>query len=170
MTTLPVATPAVSLREVAVRVVRDYLGTQPSERFVLVTDDAVAAEIADAILEAARDCEVDPVHARIGTRRTSGEEPPAPVTAALVAADVCLCIASRSIYHTTAKGIAQESGTRGCFNAPADIGAWTEGAMTADYVAIRVVAERLAGRLRAGRHVRVTSPAGGAPSPLRAWA
>src|SRR4051812_5930683 len=107
MTTLPIATPAASLREVAVRVVRDYLGTQPGERFVLVTDDAVSLEIADAILEAARDCGVDPMHARIGVRRTSGEEPPAPVTAALVDADVCLCIASRSIYHTTAKGIAR---------------------------------------------------------------
>jgi leucyl aminopeptidase (aminopeptidase T) len=160
MTTLPVATPSASLPEVAVRVVRDYLGTQAGERFVLVTDDAVSVEIYEAILQAARDCEVDPLHARIGTRRTSGEEPPAPVVAALVAADVCLCIASKSIYHTAAKGIAQESGTRGCFNAPADIGAWTEGAMTADYSAIRAVAERLAARLREGRLVRVTSPAG----------
>src|SRR4051812_22393391 len=160
MTTLPVATPSASLPEVAVRVVRDYLGTQAGERFVLVTDDAVAVEIYEAILQAARDCDVDPLHARIGTRLTSGAEPPAPVVAALVAADVCLCIASRSIYHTTAKGIAQQSGTRGCFNAPADIGAWTEGAMAADYTAIRQVAERLAQRLREGRLVRVTSPAG----------
>ena len=142
------------------RVVRDYLGTRAGERFVLVTDDAVAPELADAILDAARACDVDPLHARIATRRTSGEEPPAPVVAALVAADVCLCIASKSIYHTTAKGIAQQSGTRGCFNAPADIAAWSEGAMVADCAAIRQVAERLATRLRHGRLVRVTSPAG----------
>lgn len=156
----PLATAPASLHEVAARVVGDYLGTQPDEQFVLVTDGAVAVELADAILEAARACGVDPMHARIGTRRTSGEEPPDPVVAALVAADVCLCIASRSIYHTTAKGIAQASGTRGCFNAPADIDAWTEGAMTADYRAIREVAERVAARLRDGRLVRVTSPAG----------
>src|SRR5258705_1264967 len=141
MATLPVLTPSASLREVAARVVGDYLGTQPGEQFLLVTDQAVAVELADAILDAARDCDVDPVHARIATRRTSREEPPDPVVAALVAADVCLCIASRSIYHTNAKGIAQASGTRGCFNAPADIGAWTEGAMSADYRAIRAVAE-----------------------------
>src|SRR3954465_1099080 len=160
MTTLPVATPSASLPEVAVRVVRDYLGTQAGERFVLVTDDAVSVEIYEAILQAARDCDVDPLHARIGTRRTSGEEPPAPVVAALVGADVFLCIASKSIYHTAAKGIAQQSGTRGCFNAPADIGAWTEGAMTADYSAIRALAERPAAGWGGGRLVRVTSRAG----------
>lgn len=160
MASPPPATLPAALGEVAARVVGDYLGTQPDEQFVLVTDQAVAVELADAILTAARDCGVDPVHARIDTRRTSGQEPPAAVVAALTAADVCLCIASRSIYHTNAKGLAQESGTRGCFNAPADIAAWTEGAMTADYRAIRLVAERVAARLRAGTYVRVTSPAG----------
>lgn len=160
MVSLPLAATPASLREVAARVVGDYLGTRPGEQFVLVTDQTVAVELADAILDAASDCQVDPLHARIATRRTSGEEPPAPVVAAMVAADVCLCIASRSIYHTNAKGIAQQSGTRGCFNAPADLGAWTEGAMTADYRAIREVAERVAARLRAGTIVRVKSPAG----------
>jgi leucyl aminopeptidase (aminopeptidase T) len=160
MASPPLATAPASLHEVAARVVGDYLGTRPGEHFVLVTDGAVAVELADAILEAARDCGVDPLHARIATRRSRGEEPPEPEVAALAAADVCLCIASRSIYHTNAKGIAQASGTRGCFNAPAGIDAWTEGAMTADYRAIREVAERVADRLRAGTLVRVTSPAG----------
>jgi aminopeptidase len=78
----------------------------------------------------------------------------------MAAADVCLCVATRSIYHTAAKGTAQAAGTRGCFNAPADLGAWTSGAMVADYAAIRAVAERVAGRLRGAEWVTVTSPAG----------
>jgi leucyl aminopeptidase (aminopeptidase T) len=160
MASPPTATLSASLAEVATRVVGDYLGTQPGEQFVLLTDQAVAVELSEAILAAARACGVDPVHTRIDTRRTSGEEPPAAVIATLAAADVCLCIAARSIYHTNAKGLAQQSGTRGCFNAPADVSAWTEGAMTADYRAIREVAERVAERLRAGTYVRVTSPAG----------
>jgi leucyl aminopeptidase (aminopeptidase T) len=76
------------------------------------------------------------------------------------AADVCLCVASRSIFHTEAAGRARLAGTRGCFNAPAVLSAWTEGAMMADYRAIRSVAERLAGRLRGAEWVHVTSPAG----------
>jgi leucyl aminopeptidase (aminopeptidase T) len=151
---------APTLDDVARRVVAEYLGTRPGEKFLLVTDAAVAPRLADAILRAARDAGTDPTHVRIATRGTSGEEPPAPAVAAMVEADVWVCIAERSIYPTAAKGLAEAAGTRGCFNAPVDIDAWTEGAMAADYGAIRKIAERLAERLRAGTWVRVTSPAG----------
>jgi len=157
MSTSPATTP---LAEVARRVVVDYLSTAPDEKFLLVTDSSVSPELADAIVAAAVDAGTDPTHARISPRRTSGEEPPETVVAAMIEADVCLCVASRSIYHTNAKGRAQEAGTRGCFNAPAALSAWTDGAMAADYFEIRQVAERLADRLRAGTWVRVTSPAG----------
>jgi leucyl aminopeptidase (aminopeptidase T) len=151
---------APALAEVARRVVAEYLGTRPGEKFLLITDAAVAPALAEAILEAARAAGTDPAHARIDMRQTSGAEPPAPVAAAIVEADVCLCITARSIYHTQATGRARAAGTRGCFNAPVDIEAWTTGAMAADHGEIRKVAERLAERLRAGTWVRVTSPAG----------
>lgn len=148
------------LGEVTRRVVAEYLGTRPGEKFLLVTDAAVAPRLSEAILRAARAAGTDPAQIRIATRGTSGDEPPAPVVAAMVEADVCLCITARSIYHTNATGRARAAGTRGCFNAPVDIEAWTNGAMAADYGEIRKVAERLAARLRAGTWVRVTSPAG----------
>jgi leucyl aminopeptidase (aminopeptidase T) len=148
------------LAEVARRVVVEYLGTASGEAFLLVTDDGVAPELADALMAAAAAAGADPTHARIAARERSGEEPPPPVVGAMAAADVCLCVATRSIYHTAAKGTAQAAGTRGCFNAPADLGAWTSGAMVADYTAIRAVAERVAGRLRGAEWVTVTSPAG----------
>jgi leucyl aminopeptidase (aminopeptidase T) len=148
------------LGDVARRVVAEDLGTRPGEKFLLVTDAAVAAPLVEAILQAARAAGTDPTHIRIATRGTSGAEPPAPVVAAMVEADVCLCIAARSIYHTKATGRARAAGTRGCFNAPVAIDAWTEGAMAADFGEIRKVAERLAERLRSGTWVRVTSPAG----------
>ena len=148
------------LAEVARRVVVEYLGTASGEAFLLVTDDGVAPELADALMTAAAAAGADPTHARIAARERSGEEPPPPVVGAMAAADVCLCVATRSIYHTAAKGTAQAAGTRGCFNAPADLGAWTSGAMVADYAAIRAVAERVAGRLRGAEWVTVTSPAG----------
>jgi leucyl aminopeptidase (aminopeptidase T) len=120
----------------------------------------VAPEIPEAVLAAAWEDGVDASHLRIAMRRTSGDEPPAAAVAAMVAADVCLCVAARSLYHTRAKGEAQAAGTRGCFNGPATLEAWTGGAMTADFVEIRRTAERLAERLRNTRGVRVTSPAG----------
>jgi leucyl aminopeptidase (aminopeptidase T) len=154
------AAPANILQEVARRVVGEYLGVEPHEAFVLVTDGGTDVEVAEAVLAAAFERGVDATHVRIQPRRASGEEPPAAVVAAMVAADVCLCIASRSLYHTRAKGQAQTAGTRGCFNAPASLATWTGGAMTADFAEIRATAERLAAKLRGADRVRVTSPAG----------
>lgn len=150
----------VPVEEVARRVVADYLGLQPHESFLLVTDASVATEIVDAIVDAADTLGADPAHVRIAVRGMSGEEPPPAVVGAMAAADVCLCIASRSIYHTNAKGTAQAAGTRGCFNAPAALSAWTAGAMTADFLRIRETAEAVAARLRGAGKIRVTSPAG----------
>jgi leucyl aminopeptidase (aminopeptidase T) len=154
------AAPSSVLDEVARRVVVDYLGVASGEAFVLVTDTGASVEVAEAVLAAAFERGADTTHVRIAERARSGEEPPPPAAAAMAAADVCLCIAARSLYHTRAKGEAQAAGTRGCFNAPARLPAWTDGAMTADFTAIRRVAERLAERLRGARLVRVTSPAG----------
>jgi leucyl aminopeptidase (aminopeptidase T) len=154
------AAASLSLPDVARRVVNEYLGVEPHEWFLVVTDTEVSAEIPEQIVEAAFERGIDVSHMRFRVRDTSGQEPPAPVVGAMVQADVCLCIARRSIYHTSAKGKAQAAGTRGCFNAPADSSAWTAGAMTADFTEIRRIAERLADRLRRARWVRVTSPAG----------
>ena len=93
-------------------------------------------------------------------RTRSGEEPPATVAAAMRSADVVLAIASRSCYHTEAKGAAQAAGVRGAFNAPSYLSAWIAGAMTADFLEIREIAMRLADVLRGARAIHVTSSAG----------
>ena len=69
----------------------------------------------------------------------------------MAAADVVLCAASTSLYHTAAKAAAQRAGARGVFNAPYRADAWRTGAMTADFVAIRRRAEALAAPVAADR-------------------
>jgi leucyl aminopeptidase (aminopeptidase T) len=151
---------AATLEDVAGRVVHEYLGVETHEAFVVVTDTEVAPEIPEAVLVAAFAGGIDAAHVRFRVREVSGQEPPPPVVRAMIEADVCLCVARRSIYHTSAKGQAQAAGTRGCFNAPAGLDSWTAGAMTADFTEIRRVAERLADMLRGARLVHVTSPDG----------
>jgi aminopeptidase len=150
----------VSVATTARRVVVDYLGIRAGERFAIVvdsrTDEEIPRELARATIEAGG----DPIVVTIAPRPRSGAEPPAPAAAAMAAADVVLCAASTSLYHTTAKAAAQRAGARGDFNAPYRADAWREGAMTADFVAIRARAERLAERWRGVREVRVSSPAG----------
>jgi leucyl aminopeptidase (aminopeptidase T) len=151
---------ALSLDDAARRVVERYFALRRGEGFLIVTDTLSSPALAETLFEAALVVGAEPVHALIAPPRTSGEEPPAPVAAAMQRADACLCAASRSLYHTRAKGAAQASGTRGCFNAPSRQERWTNGAMTADFLELRAVAERLADRLRGAAEVRVTSPAG----------
>ena len=148
------------LDQVARNVVQRYLGVTADDRFLLVGDDDTDPAILHALEAAAREMGCDTTRANIAPRQSSGEEPPAAVAAAMAASTVTLCSLSRSLYHTEAKGRAQAGGTRGCFNAPHRVDAWTHGAMTADFEQIRPVAERVAARLRGATEVRVTSPAG----------
>jgi leucyl aminopeptidase (aminopeptidase T) len=90
----------------------------------------------------------------------SGMEPPEPITAAMVKADVVIAAASRSMYHIEAKNQAKQAGARGVFNAPFEEDGWINGAMTADFLELRKLAERLRDRLARGKLAHVTSPAG----------
>jgi leucyl aminopeptidase (aminopeptidase T) len=150
----------VELGKIARRAVEDYLGLVRGERFLIVTDTMTSPSIAPALAAAAHGLGADPVIAIMTRRSRSGEEPPAPISAAMLEADAVLAAASRSCYHTEAKGAAQAAGTRGVFNAPSQEDAWLEGAMTADFLAMREDAMRLADAVRGGSEMHVTSPAG----------
>lgn len=150
----------IELTDVTRRVVEDYLGVTAGERFVIVTDTRTSPALAPALAGHAVALGADPVIAVMAPRSRSGEEPPAPIAAAMCEADAVLAAASRSCYHTEAKGAAQARGTRGVFNAPSEETAWVQGAMTADFLELREAAMRLAEALRGARQVHVTSPAG----------
>jgi leucyl aminopeptidase (aminopeptidase T) len=149
-----------TVESTARRVVVDYLALQPGERFAIVVDTRTSGEIADALAVATREVGGEPVVVRFEPLARSGAEPPDFAAAEMAAADVVLCAASTSLYHTSAKAAAQRAGARGDFNAPYRADAWANGAMTADFFAIRERAERLAALWRRTSEVRVTSPAG----------
>jgi leucyl aminopeptidase (aminopeptidase T) len=149
-----------TVADIAGRVARDYLGLRPGERFAIIVDDRTDPEIPRELARSARELGADPVIVSFPPRARSGAEPPVSAAAAMAVADVVLCAASTSLYHTTAKAAAQRAGARGDFNAPYRGDAWRTGAMTADFVAIRERAERLAALWRRAREVRITSPAG----------
>ena len=133
---------------------------KPEEKLVIVTDTATSPEIADALVSAALELGIDPTHVRVPPRASSGAEPPVAVRAAMVAADVCICIASRSLYHTNAKGAAHASGTRRGVQRSAPclgLDGWCD---RADFLEIREVAMRVADHIRGADQIRVTSPSG----------
>ncbi len=151
---------AVPLDSVTGRVVRDYLGVQPGESLVVIVDDGADAAVAESLYRQGLEAGADAALIRTPMRAHSGAEPSAAVAAAMRDADVVVNVTKRSLYHTRATGEARAAGTRGAFNSPSTLDAWTHGAMTADFAAIRREAERVADRLRGADRVRVTSPAG----------
>ena len=151
---------AGTVEATARRVVRDYLGVAHGERFAIIVDTRTDRDIAEALAATARDLGGEPTIVTIEPLARSGAEPPADAALAMRTADVVLCAASTSLYHTAAKADAQRAGARGDFNAPYRADAWRNGAMTADFFAIRKQAEMLAALWRGTTEVRVTSPAG----------
>lgn len=151
---------AVELAAIAHRVMASYLGVKAGERVLIVTDTRTSSSLPMALGGQALALGAEPVVTIMAPRSRSGVEPPEPVAAAMLEADVVVSVASTSMYHTEAKGAAQRKGVRGCFNAPSGEDAWIRGAMTADFLKVREVSERLADRLRGRRTIRVTSPAG----------
>lgn len=151
---------AVELAAIAHRVMASYLGVKAGERVLIVTDTRTSSSLPMALGGQALALGAEPVVTIMAPRSRSGVEPPEPVAAAMLEADVVVSVASTSMYHTEAKGAAQRKGVRGCFNAPSGEDAWIRGAMTADFLKVREVSERLADRLRGRKTIRVTSPAG----------
>jgi leucyl aminopeptidase (aminopeptidase T) len=149
-----------SVGTTAQRVVGEYLGVRQGERFVIVIDTRTDQDIPSKLSWAAHDLGAQPIVVEIEPLPRSGAEPPVFAAQAMVAADVILCAASTSLYHTAAKAAAQRAGARGDFNAPYRADAWANGAMTADFFAIRERAERLAALWRGTSEVRISSPAG----------
>jgi leucyl aminopeptidase (aminopeptidase T) len=148
----------MTLRDAAVTAVEHCLDLQPTESCLIVTDDerlsigeelyAVASEITDhAVLE------------RYPPGAQHGAEPPAPVAAAMHAADVVLAPTTKSLSHTRARQRASENGAR-----IATLPGITEDVMVAgldaDYEAIAAACQDLYNQLADTEEIRVTTPAG----------
>jgi leucyl aminopeptidase (aminopeptidase T) len=153
-------TVAIEVARTAHKIVTDCLSVQPGETVLIVVDDRTSASIWQALAAQTHAVGGDPVVAMMTPRARSGTEPPAPITAAMTTANVVIAAASRSMYHIEAKNQAKLAGARGVFNAPYNEDGWINGAMTADFPAIRQKAERLRDKLARGKVVHLTSPAG----------
>ncbi|MEZ5775862.1 MAG: aminopeptidase [Hyphomicrobiaceae bacterium] len=151
---------AIEVARTAHKMVTDCMGVKPGETVLIVVDDRTSPSIWQALAAQTHAIGGEPVVAMMTPRAKSGTEPPAPIAAAMMKANVVIAAASRSMYHIEAKNQAKLAGARGVFNAPFNEDGWINGAMTADFVAIRQQAERLRDRLAKGRRVHVTSPAG----------
>jgi leucyl aminopeptidase (aminopeptidase T) len=146
------------LRAAAETAVRQCLNLQSDESCVIVTDDK-REPIGEALYEVASEIDDGATILRFPPGDQHGEEPPAPVAAAMRAADVFLAPTTKSLSHTRARGDACEAGARGATLPGITEDVFTTG-MDADYESIAAKCERMLDQVVNAEEIRVTTPRG----------
>jgi leucyl aminopeptidase (aminopeptidase T) len=139
-------------------VVATCLGVKPDENVVVVADDGTRA-IGEALHAAAAAAGADAVLTIMSARANHGEEPPAPVAAALAACDVFIAPTTSSISHTRARRAASDAGVRGA-TLPGVTADLLARLMTADLPTLKRRSQRLAELLTEAREAHFTCPRG----------
>src|SRR5436190_6946192 len=139
-------------------VVGRCLGVSEGEELVVVCDpDGV--DLGNALLDGGLRAGADAVLVILPPRGERGTEPPAPIAAAMAAADVYIAPAAPSLSHTVARKRATESGVRGATmpGATADLVARL---MSVDFDAMAARCAAVASLLTAADEAHVTCPRG----------
>lgn len=146
------------LLDAAVIAVKDCLKVQKGEIALVVTDTALS-EIGAAIYEAARSLEAEAIYMEILPRGRNGEEPPEPVTKAMIHSDVVIAPTSKSLTHTAARRQACSAGAR-VATMPGILKETMIRCLNADYYAIAERTKKLADLMTASKVAHVTTEAG----------
>jgi leucyl aminopeptidase (aminopeptidase T) len=145
--------------ERAVRaVVQDCLGVGEGEA-VLVISTPTTQRMGERLRDAAQEAGADAVVAVMAERGSHAAEPPAPVAAAMLGADVVLAPTVQSLSHTAARRAATEAGAR-IATLPGVTEDMLARLMSADMAELRRRGTAIADVLTAGNEVRITCPNG----------
>jgi len=139
-------------------VIRDCLGLEPSEE-VLVICNPITEELGALLRINAQGEGGDATLAVISERESHAAEPPAPVAAAMMAADIVIAPTIQSISHTEARRAATEAGAR-IASMPGVTAEMLARVMGADMRLLRKRGADLARALGAGAEARITCPRG----------
>ena len=142
------------------KLVQQNARVRPGERVVVVTDESMI-EIADSVARELVVAGAEAVTCIMPRRERDGQEPPAPVAAAMREAQVIFSPVSISITHTRAMRAALEAGARAVLmTAYTDEILMSPGLIDTDFEAQADVCRRLGDAFTQGDSVRLTSPRG----------
>ncbi len=147
-----------SLRASAKTAIEQCMNLQSEESCVIVTDEK-RQEIGDALYDVATEITDSVAAIRYPVGNQHGEEPPAPVAAAMAEADVFLAPTTKSLSHTTARIDATSGGARGATLPGITADVFRSG-MSADYENIRTECRTVLEQVEDADQIRVTSPQG----------
>ncbi|UQZ82907.1 2,5-dihydroxypyridine 5,6-dioxygenase [Paenibacillus konkukensis] len=142
------------LTEISKNVLRSCLGLKEGETFLVVADD-VKKELAESLYEAGKQLGAEAMLVVMKERAKSGEEPPAPIAKAMAESDVVVCVTKHSLTHTQARKQAAAAGTRLATMPGITEDMFLEGAISADYVQVKALTEKVTDMLTKGEKVRI---------------
>lgn len=142
--------------ETAKTLILDCMGTKGDEKLLIVADEKTF-ELGCGFAVAGRECGIETTFIEAPVQ--SKGEPPAPVAAAMVAADVEFLITSMSYSHVNARIAATKKGVR-IASMPMMNMDIVENYMDADYPLIKKVSEKLADMMTKACKIRVMTEKG----------
>jgi len=142
--------------EAAKKLIVNCMGTKEDETLLIVADEKTS-ELGYGFAVAGRECGFNTTYVE-APAQTKGE-PPAPVAAAMEAADVEFLLTSMSYSHVKARVAATEKGAR-VASMPMLTTHIAENFLDADYPFIKKVSEQLADLLTKAKEVRVVTEKG----------
>lgn len=146
------------LAQAARVVLADCLGVKGNENVLVVIDEPLRA-VGEALWAQARELGAEAVLMEMLPRESNGQEPPAMVAQAMLAAGAVVLATSKSLSHTKARKEANNRGAR-----VASMPGITAEAMARTLQGVdeglKARARRYAALLRDAREVRLTTPAG----------
>lgn len=143
-----------NLLEIGRNTLINCLGLKAGETFVVVADDS-RKELAESLYEAGKSIGAEALLIVMRERTKSGEEPPAPVAAAMEAAQVVVCVTEYSLTHTQARKRAAAAGARLATMPGITEDMFLEGAISADYTVVKALTEEVTELLTRGSRVRI---------------
>lgn len=141
------------------RILEQCLALSSDETLLVLTDSATG-KYGAAFAAAGHIIGAEVVELAMTPRTRHGEEPPAPVAAAMAAADAIVAPTTFSVNHSSARLAASAAGARLIFMPDVCDEVFLDGSLDIDFAERKVVIDRLAAVLDAGSRYTVTSPAG----------
>jgi leucyl aminopeptidase (aminopeptidase T) len=135
------------------------MGVKPGEEVLVVTDPP-RLQIAQALIDAAREAGAEATLMCMRMRSRHGEEPPKLVARAMVAADVMLAPTTYSLTHTQARLRACQAGARVATMPMITKQMMQRGAMLADYRRVRKLTLKVAKLMDNASEVEIATQAG----------
>jgi leucyl aminopeptidase (aminopeptidase T) len=133
---------------------------QAEESVLIITDMEMKLSMATVLAQVAKERGADVTISIITPRERDGQEPPKSVAAAMKEADVIFTPVKYSITHTSALKNAVANGARAVVMTDFTEDIFIRGGMEANFEDLKPICKKVAAKLAAGKHLKLTSPAG----------